>query len=158
MSLPLVTRFGADPLLDLEVANKQYVDNSSGGGGGKFYFHAFNTAYASTSVFFWTVLSGNIFSGTESIVDVTFNFEFTIVRHGAVLTANTRSNTMIFNIRDDAVDANTLLIGGGLTGEFISGVLAITVASGSLMAFEIDPDPPNAGSHVHMQYCECEPT
>jgi len=29
MSLPLVTRFGADPLLDLEVANKRYVDNSS---------------------------------------------------------------------------------------------------------------------------------
>jgi len=28
MSLPLVTRFGADPLLDLEVANKRYVDNS----------------------------------------------------------------------------------------------------------------------------------
>jgi len=32
MSLPLVTRFGADPLLDLEIANKRYVDNSSGGG------------------------------------------------------------------------------------------------------------------------------
>jgi len=32
MSLPLVTRFGADPLLDLEIANKRYVDNSGGGG------------------------------------------------------------------------------------------------------------------------------
>jgi len=32
MSLPLVTRFGADPLLDLEVANKRYVDSSGGGG------------------------------------------------------------------------------------------------------------------------------
>jgi len=31
MSLPLVTRFGADPVLDLEVANKQYVDSSGGG-------------------------------------------------------------------------------------------------------------------------------
>jgi len=31
MSLPLVTRFGADPLLDLEVANKRYVDSSGGG-------------------------------------------------------------------------------------------------------------------------------
>jgi len=31
MSLPLVTRFGADPLLDLEVANKRYVDTSGGG-------------------------------------------------------------------------------------------------------------------------------
>jgi len=31
MSLPLVTRFGADPLLDLEVANKRYVDASGGG-------------------------------------------------------------------------------------------------------------------------------
>jgi len=30
MSLPLVTRFGADPLLDLELANKQYVDNRAG--------------------------------------------------------------------------------------------------------------------------------
>jgi len=28
MSLPLTTRFGADPLLDLEIANKRYVDNS----------------------------------------------------------------------------------------------------------------------------------
>jgi len=28
----LVTRFGADPLLDLEVANKRYVDNSGGVG------------------------------------------------------------------------------------------------------------------------------
>jgi len=32
LSLPLTTRFGADPLLDFELANKQYVDNSSGGG------------------------------------------------------------------------------------------------------------------------------
>jgi len=31
MSLPLVTRFGADPLLALEIANKQYVDNASSG-------------------------------------------------------------------------------------------------------------------------------
>jgi len=30
VSLPLVTRFGADPLLDLEVANKRYVDGSGG--------------------------------------------------------------------------------------------------------------------------------
>jgi len=30
MSLPLVTRYGANPLLDLEVANKQYVDSSGG--------------------------------------------------------------------------------------------------------------------------------
>jgi len=36
LSLPLVTRFGADPLLDLEVANKRYVDNSSGGTGQTF--------------------------------------------------------------------------------------------------------------------------
>jgi len=34
MSLPLVTRFGADPLLDLELANKQYVDAGGGGGSG----------------------------------------------------------------------------------------------------------------------------
>jgi len=32
MSLPLTTRFGADPLLDLEIANKRYVDNNSGSG------------------------------------------------------------------------------------------------------------------------------
>jgi len=32
MSLPLVTRYGADPLLDLEIANKQYVDNNSSAG------------------------------------------------------------------------------------------------------------------------------
>jgi len=32
MSLPLVTRFGADPIQDLEVANKRYVDSSGGGG------------------------------------------------------------------------------------------------------------------------------
>jgi len=30
MSFPLTTRFGADPLLDLEIANKQYVDASGG--------------------------------------------------------------------------------------------------------------------------------
>jgi len=30
MSLPLVTRFGANPRLDLELANKQYVDTSGG--------------------------------------------------------------------------------------------------------------------------------
>jgi len=30
LSLPLTTRFGADPLLDLEVANKRYVDNRAG--------------------------------------------------------------------------------------------------------------------------------
>jgi len=31
MSFPLVTRFGADPIKDLELANKRYVDNAGGG-------------------------------------------------------------------------------------------------------------------------------
>jgi len=31
MSIPLITRFGADPLLDLEIANKRYVDRQGTG-------------------------------------------------------------------------------------------------------------------------------
>jgi len=41
MSLPLTTRFGANPLLDLELANKNYVDNA---GGGAIILNAIKTA------------------------------------------------------------------------------------------------------------------
>jgi len=42
MNTNQVTRFGANPLLDLELANKNYVDNA--GGGGKTFFKGFVSA------------------------------------------------------------------------------------------------------------------
>jgi len=42
MSLPLTTRFGVNPTLDLELANKAYVD--SAGGGGQTFFKGFVSA------------------------------------------------------------------------------------------------------------------
>jgi len=81
MSLPLVTRFGADPLLDLEVANKRYVDSSGGGG---------------TQTTQEDALSGNFSTTSTSITDIT----------GLTLTVPTRTGGK-FYIHLDCMTQNS---------------------------------------------------
>jgi len=147
MSLPLVTRFGPQPLLDNEIANKAYVDAGGGGGGsGRFLMFMGNLNYASNSTFYWNIMGFNIFSTVESVVATPISFAFTIERHFVNFSVNTRSN----DTDCDGSDASTVQVPNGTTGVFDSGAISVAVLSGSLVDFQIVING-GTGGHVGMQ-------
>jgi len=160
MSLPLVTRFGADPLLDLEVANKRYVDNSSGGAGGKFFFTVrFAGFTGGTLVFFGDPQYEVPYTTTEAQRHVLIQIAFDVTRVTCNCLANTRSGDSIYGLRDDGVTSGIITIPAGITGNLDSGVLSDSYASGSLVNSIIDVSGAGSGTiQVIVAMIECTPT
>jgi len=118
MSLPLVTRFGADPLLDLEVANKRYVDNS-GGGSSLFWMNNgdFDIESGSTDDFQTVWGDSQAPFTTESARPSLACFDFTWSRLMIRLTANTKATVDCFS-RLAGVDGNQVINALSATGIF----------------------------------------
>jgi len=144
MSLPLVTRFGADPLLDLEVANKRYVDNNAAGG--IFLLTINQTAFVTNNVFFNSFGRTNGFTTVESAHSNEIETNFDITRVTLRSGTNTKSDDIIVGFRDDGVNAGVVTVGAGLTGVFDSGVLSDSVVAGSLCNAMIDTSDSSSGS------------
>jgi len=102
-----VTRFGPDPLLDLEVANKRYVDSS--GGGGTF----------STQV---DALTSNFTTVSTTITDIIGLTLTTVNRSGG--TFMTIINTMCQNNTANAA-ARTAIENGAGSDEELMGTSSI---------------------------------
>jgi len=143
MSLPLVTRFGADPLLDLEVANKRYVDAS---GGGTLQPIIMTTNAPAGIAVISSVRYGmpintylnNSNVTTESLVQRSTHQAFTIRRVIGIQGANSRSEDWTINLRDDGVSVVTVVIGAGLVGTFDSGDITVSIAVDSEMNWRYD--------------------
>jgi len=134
MSLPLVTRFGADPLLDLEVANKRYVDNSSGGTNSSVMGHSSssNVANGQNSAYFQI----NSWHATESAR------QFVMVQAGVlslfIIDVDVNNNTVdgaIMRTRTNATNANMLVEIDQDTGTFQDITNTDTVALADFVGY-----------------------
>jgi len=134
MSLPLVTRFGADPILDLEVANKRYVDTSTAG----FFTGSFNINNQNSTSLRFFGFGATITELDENETVSTFPFACTGVRMQGTLANNQKiaGNTLIV-MRDDGVDVIVVTIAFGLTGNFVQDGTA-AIAAESEIAFNVD--------------------
>jgi len=148
---PKVTRFGADPTVDQELATKAYVDSSGGGGGRAFLgSYGINTSHAGNANVFatwsswaFTSMSG---SATESKMITAIGWAITIKRIYCVSDTNTKNGVTIQGVRDDGVTSSSLTIAASTTGNFDSGDLTDEIASGSEVCWIFDPTASSSGS------------
>jgi len=158
MSLPLVTRFGADPSQDLEVANKRYVDSSGGGATPRFVFGSFRLAYTINGERFQAFFSQTL-SITESGIIIPVNFNFDLTRTQINVQVNTKNGITTYGFRDDAVTIGSVAIAASTTGVFDSGAISTSVASGSECCFLLDTSASSSGTFTGSTLnAECEPT
>jgi len=141
MSLPLVTRFGADPLLDLEVANKRYVDSLSFPAQYVIHGQEVNSLSTGTQNF---AFSGNGTSATESARNNITSQTGTLSRLRMFMWANTRSVEGEFHCRVEQADTGlVVLIAAGLTGVFGDDVNTGAIVDNEQLGIQYRP---NVGS------------
>jgi len=145
LSLPLTTRFGADPLLDLELANKQYVDNSSGGGTDTIQWFAFmwNTSTLQLRLAFSPLNMGLVdqrnFNTTEAVSQFTIRYAFNLRRLAVLVPTNTDDANSTTDFRDDGVSVgDTLTVTSATTGLFETADFTQAVAIDSLCCYQTD--------------------
>jgi len=143
---PKVTRFGALPTVDAELATKEYVDNSSGGGVSRFFFAFGQGTFTANNDFFTGVNMENFFDTTESRVQTEIFIDFDIIRITGAIDVNTKNGATICGFRDDGVTIASVSIAASTTGGFDSGALSTSIASGSLMALLMDTGASSSGS------------
>jgi len=147
MSLPLVTRFGADPLLDLEVANKRYVDNSAGGGG---LFWCCNSDFdiQSGGVDDFQTLYGDSQAPftTETARPSVVVFGFTWSLMTIVVTANTVT-TFDLESRVNLASGNMSIVTGGATGTFQDVTNTDSVVNEDIIDYKMSRS--SGGSETH---------
>jgi len=121
----LVTRFGADPLQDLEVANKRYVDNSSGGGILEILNQS-NTQFDTTSTSFILIDNGG---GSNLAFDVpNESGGFTFITHSQSIWGSLTTTNPTF--RDENVTDTTSFVSAenAVVSTFKPTTLSITQA------------------------------
>jgi len=150
---PKVTRFGADPTVDQELATKAYVD---AGGGGATPHATTGTGHltsGSNNLLFLPWAGGNGGLGaSEANISLTVPFGFTALLTELTCTTNSKNDETLYFLRDDGVSINTLTVPSSTTGKFASGVLALAVASGSDVAIGVDRTASSSGSLDCIRY------
>jgi len=159
LSLPLVTRFGADPLLDLEVANKRYVDSSGGGATPRIVFSYTEITRSNNDIRFHAIYSMTSAATSEAARQIELDFDFTITRVRAEIPANTKNAVTVLSFRDDAAIKGSVDVAASTTGQFDSGAITETVADGSLVNFASDLSASSSGSlNMMPMIAEAQPT
>jgi len=129
---PKVTRFGANPTVPQELATKAYVD-AGGGGGASLVLWTQGVNRITESIEILIGVMGARKTGTEADANIPIQFAITIIRHQIAITANAKTADVDVSFRDDGVSVATLTIPSATSGKFDSGVISVSVASGSLI-------------------------
>jgi len=130
-----VTRFGPDPLLDLEVANKRYVDNKTVSS--SYVLMAFVSADTASADVFWTWTAGTI-SNTEinrvspAPIDITTWKNFT-----GNFNSNTKSTSTDYEVRINSASGNQgFTVPATTTGVFADNVNEDSLSQDDLVGFK----------------------
>ena len=123
-----------DQILTLKSGLPSWED--SGGGGGKFVYGRGLAAFGDAGYVYYPFFSGSLqYGGTESQHTQTLYFAYTIERNNCTVIANAMSVTTYIYVRDDGSDVAGITIAGGGTGQFDSGAISVTIASGSACCY-----------------------
>ena len=108
----------------------------SAGGGGKFVYGRGLAAFGDAGYVYYPFFSGSgQYGGTESQHTQTLYFAYTIERNNCTVIANAMSVITYIYVRDDGSDVAGIAISGGGTGQFDSGAISVTIASGSACCY-----------------------
>jgi len=142
---PKVTRFGADPTVDQELATKAYVDNSGGGGTSLFFSANFQSSTTANGLFFY-MINADSADATEANRDAIIDHAMTTDRIRANVNINTKNGATILGWRDDGVTIDSISIAASTTGDFDSGQLSSVVATLSRVDIIIDTSGSSSGA------------
>lgn len=98
----------------------------------------------------------NIEAATETNTDTTIDYNIRIRRLRVVVTGNTKDGATIIGFRDDAVTTTSVSITALTTGEFDSGTVNTSIASGSLIDWILDRTASTTGSMTAEWHSEFE--
>jgi len=149
---PKVTRFGADPTVDQELATKAYVDAGGGGGDKRVLLGVGGTinAYTNNVTRFPPITAANYTNltgiGTEANWQITIDWELTIKRLLVRWETNSKNGDTIMAFRDDGVNVAPVTVAASTTGEFDSGDVTGLIASGSAVNFIVDTTASSSGT------------
>ena len=85
-------------------------------------------------------------AASDTLAQLTIDFAFTITRLRNRVRANSKNADSVIAFRDDGSSVASVTIGAAATGEFDSGALTVSVASGSLVNWLIDTTASASGS------------
>jgi hypothetical protein len=117
------------------------------------WFSMYLSNNASNTLFYSLPFQGALTSGTETTLDLTFDYPMTITRARAFCSLNTKNAATTLSFRDDGADVTgtAITINAGATGEFDSGALTSAVAAGSKIVFRTDASTSTTGN-ISYQY------
>jgi len=145
-----------DDVLTLKSGLPSWEAAASGGGGtfvmGRGLATAGDSAYS-----YYPIFSGSAqYGGTEAQHTVNLYFDFTLVRNTlTVITNNTSGANPVLSFRDDGADVGGVTITAGGTGQFDSGALTASVASGSACCTARDGNGDSSTLNINSQVYTC---
>jgi len=145
-SVPTTIRYGRAPTVDLELANKAYVDGLAAVTS-KFLGSQMTSATSNSDRFY--AVNSNVQtlsqgSGAAAANDITGSL--LVIRHRLNVSSNDKNASTIMAMIDDTVRIATLTVTATTTGLIDSGALTVTVASGSAISLERDASASASGS------------
>jgi len=135
------TRFGADPLLDQELATKKYVDDNAGGTAVFYGASGEPLNVTQTTAWFLPFLAESSNKVTTETVAQTQIFEDLLLTAVSVaMLVNTKATDSAVFLREDAVDvaATEMTITASTTGTFsVTGLTTTLQQSGTLYNWKV---------------------
>jgi len=130
---------------------------AAGGGGGTFVMGRGLAISGDAGYSYYPIYSGSAqYGGTESQHVVNFYFDFTIVRNTMqVIINNMSAQNLDFYFRDDGADVAGVTITAGGTGQFDSGALTTSIASGSTCCSAKDGNGDGSTININSQIYTC---
>jgi len=132
---PKVTRFGADPTVDQELATKAYVDASGGNSG---FFGMCESIVGAGATDLFQGLNTGGFSTTTDTDSGVIGTQLTIKRFTVKVYTNSKASDVPVHIQDDASNVVTITVGAGVTGDFDSGEVTVVIAADSIVGILTD--------------------
>jgi len=139
---PKVTRFGADPTVDQELATKAYVDGSSGGGGLAFISQHYRGTSRTADFFFGPARHDG--STAVANVESSVPMDCKLRNLQVYVRSNARDSDSTWHMNVNTVDVNGVItIPDSVAGIFTDITNSDDVSLGDTFAYHLDV---NAGS------------
>jgi len=124
-----------DQILTADSSEDLGLKWADAAGGGKVIWSISSENYTQTVSRFQPFNSTNVNVNTESYVDNIVNTALTCTRSNCNVFANSKGSNQTYAFRDDGADVGALTITASTTGEFDSGAISVSIASGSKLNY-----------------------
>jgi len=136
--MALVTRFGADPLLDTEIANKRYVDTRTVLRQSVIINNQRNELVTAGNTRIFAITGRADDNGTESLCQNLCPIDLTWVNLGVAIATSSSNEIAFVRARVNGINGNQLLsIAAATTGNFFDNTNSDVFVQGDLFSIRL---------------------